>query len=1190
MNTKTLSSNTYELARHDRSSLEQIPGPLQLLTNGHLTSAFTARGTGFVHLGPMAVTRWRPDLSGEALGYFFYLRDLESGENWSLGYQPSCREPNQYSFSLTPGRATIERRDGEISSQIEVCIHPELDVELRRCTFTNHGLLTRSIEITSYAELVLQSSAGDNSHPAFSKLFVETWRNEAGVLFARRRPRGNNEQGLAACHFLAHGGEGVGDLEFETDRNRFIGRGRSLRDPAALSLSDSLNGTLGSVLDPIFSLRTVVILPPTASVTVVFGLSASYESEQLERVAEMFTNIEACDEVFEQADSIVANRLQQERVETSDVLETLRCTAREIYGIKSEPAKAASNGFSKNGEAARNSVGATVAGEGLRLSSPALDTSEELQHFNGVGGFSPDGREYVIRLEPNSQGELKLPPVPWNNIICNESVGFIASETGAGNTWASNSRLNRLTPWQNDPVLDPHSEAIYFRDAESGEFWSVTPGPVSSGASYEVRHGLGYSTYRHSRGGLEQTVTLFVPTKDPVKVSHVSITNTGTKTRRLNAYGYVQWELGEANNFSNLATQTKVDQSRNAILATNRERAEFSNDVAFMAAVGGIAHCSFTADRSEFLGSNGSLASPAAVAMGHSFSGHCGSDLDPCAAFQGEIVVEPGQTIEFAMLLGEAGTSGEVTRLLEKYQSQKEIAAALVEAQAFWRDLTSAVQIKTPSSAIDLMANGWLAYQNISCRMWGRSAAQQSGGAYGFRDQLQDSSALVFHRPDITRAQILRNAAHQYVEGDVMHWWHPPLSKGIRTHFADDLLWMPLVACEYVESTGDQSLWSEHARYITSEPVPPGEAEIYLTPSDSGQTGTVYEHCCRALDRGLTRGSNGLPLMGTGDWNDGMNRVGQGGTGESVWLAFFIDYILERMLKVCQQHDDHERFERYSAYREQLRIAIEENGWDGAWYRRAYFDDGTPLGTAAADECQIDALVQAWAVISGAADPERAEKAVAAADERLVDETAGIIRLLYPPFDKMANDPGYIKGYLPGVRENGGQYTHGVLWLIRAMAELGQGSRACELLEMISPVTHGNSPQVVATYKNEPYVVAADVYGHPPHVGRAGWSWYTGSAGWMFRVAFESILGIHLVNGEELRIDPSIASDWPECTINYRVHGSPTTYEITIRNPQGKQRGVRTATLDGKEVKVDAFGAHVPLVRDGKTHRAVVEL
>ena len=625
-------------------------------------------------------------------------------------------------------------------------------------------------------------------------------------------------------------------------------------------------------------------------------------------------------------------------------------------------------------------------------------------------------------------------------------------------------------------------------------------------------------------------------------------------------------------------------------MATNRERDEFSKGIAFAALANPTEKCSLTADRTEFLGVNGSLSAPQSIATGSTLAGHAGSGLDPCAALQTQFEIEPGQSVQFAVLLGEAGT--DVRSGWPDRQVQVELESvnqALAEVQDFWRDTMSAVQIETPSREIDLVVNGWLPYQNISCRLWGRSAAQQSGGAYGFRDQLQDSSALIFHRPDMTRQQILRNAAHQYVEGDVMHWWHPPLSKGIRTNFADDLLWLPLVACEYVESTGDSALWQEEVRYLTSAEVPAGEAEIYLTPSDSGQKGTIYEHCCRALDRGLTRGRNGLPLMGTGDWNDGMNRVGQGGEGESVWLGFFIDYILERMLPVCQQQGDQRRFDRYSDYREQLRIAMEEAGWDGGWYRRAYFDDGTPLGTAGADECQIDALVQAWAVISGMAQPERAARAVAAADSRLVDEEAGIIRLLDPPFDKMANDPGYIKGYLPGVRENGGQYTHGVLWLIRAMAELGQGSRACQMLTMLSPVSHGNSPDAVATYKAEPYVVAADVYGQAPHVGRAGWSWYTGSAGWMCRVAVESILGLHLVDGKQLRIDPSIASDWPECKITYRCD-SNTTYEITIRNPKGNEHGVKAATLDGQPVAVDSQGAHVPLTRDGQSHQVVVEI
>jgi cyclic beta-1,2-glucan synthetase len=528
--------------------------------------------------------------------------------------------------------------------------------------------------------------------------------------------------------------------------------------------------------------------------------------------------------------------------------------------------------------------------------------------------------------------------------------------------------------------------------------------------------------------------------------------------------------------------------------------------------------------------------------------------------------------------------------LVEKYQVARVVGDALAEAQGFWRELNDRISIETPAPSIDLMVNGWLPYQNISCRLWGRTSPQQSGGAYGFRDQLQDASALVFHRPDLTRAQILRNAAHQFVEGDVLHWWHPPLSKGIRTTFSDDLLWMPMLTCEYVEATGDSAIWEERVRYLTAEHLPPGEPEVYLTPSESGEIGTLYEHCCRALDRGLTRGRNGLPLMGCGDWNDGMNRVGQGGTGESVWMGFFIDYILERMLQVIKDHGDQERFERYTAYREQLRQSLEDAGWDGEWYRRAYFDDGTPLGTASAKECRIDALVQAWAMMSGAARPDRAAKALESADEHLVDEEAGIIRLLHPPCDKMPNDPGYIKGYLPGIRENGGQYTHGILWLIRAFAEAGHGTRACKLLEMISPVSHTSSPEVLSIYQSEPYVVAADVYGAPPHEGRAGWTWYTGSAGWFLRVALESILGVQLERGKHLRINPAISSEWPECKVRYRADSAGTIYEVVIRNPDGKQRGVRAASLDGTPVEVDDRGARVPLVKDGRTHQVIVEL
>jgi cyclic beta-1,2-glucan synthetase len=501
-----------------------------------------------------------------------------------------------------------------------------------------------------------------------------------------------------------------------------------------------------------------------------------------------------------------------------------------------------------------------------------------------------------------------------------------------------------------------------------------------------------------------------------------------------------------------------------------------------------------------------------------------------------------------------------------------------------------AVQIDTPSAAMNLMVNGWLPYQNLSCRLWARSAYYQSGGAFGFRDQLQDAAALVYHDPAITREQILRHASSQFVEGDVLHWWHPPASRGIRTRFSDDLLWLPLVASEYCATTGDAQLWDQSAPYLAGPLLAPGEAEQFFAPHPAGTCGSVYEHCCRAIDRSLAVGAHGLPLMGCGDWNDGLNRVGQAGLGESVWMGFFLHYVLEKMLPVCQGRGDHSRVAKYRRHQVHLRAALNNTGWDGQWYRRAYFDDGEPLGTANAEECQIDALVQAWAVLSGAGEGGKPEQGMAAVEQRLVREDAGLIQLLDPPFDSLAQDPGYIKGYLPGVRENGGQYTHGVLWFVRALAEMGRGTRAVELLDMLNPINHACTPEQVAIYQAEPYVMAADVYSQPPHVGRAGWTWYTGSAGWMFRVAVESILGLRIIKGRELRLDPAISAAWPECRLTYRLPVGRGRYEIHIKNPDGRQRGIRSATLDGSAATVENGEASIPLVGDGRHHRVDIWL
>ncbi len=806
---------------------------------------------------------------------------------------------------------------------------------------------------------------------------------------------------------------------------------------------------------------------------------------------------------------------------------------------------------------------------------------------NGIGGFAGDGREYVIRLVPGER-----PPLPWTHVVANEGFGFIVSESGATTTWSGNSRENRLTPWYNDPVSDPHGEALYLRDEEALTFWSPTPGPVAAQAVCEVRYGFGWCRISQTSAGLEQEVRQFVPRGDPLKVTRIRLVNRTDRARRLSLFSYARLVLGGLPATTAGTIETLVDPRSGALLARNPARDEmFAGALAFAAAVvpaGARVHHS--ADRTGFIGRNGSPARPAALAAATVLDGRTGRDLEPCFALQVALELAPGASAEVAFLLGEGADAEAARALLERYASLAAIDQAFEEVARFWNELTAELQLRTPAPAIDLMFNGWLVYQTLCCRLWARSAFYQSGGAFGFRDQLQDAAALVHLRPELTRAQILLHASHQFVEGDVLHWWHPPQSRGIRTRFSDDLLWLPLITEHYVARTGDRAILDEEVRFLRARQLEEGEDEAFLLPEDAGERASLYEHCCRALDRSLTKGAHGLPLMGTGDWNDGMNRVGRLGRGESVWLGFFLHLILERFAPLCRARGDGERVAAYEAHRRHLEHALNDGGWDGAWYRRAYYDDGTPLGSAAGDECRIDALVQAWAVISGVAPPERARQSLDAMERWLVDEEQRLIRLLTPPFDRTAHDPGYIKGYVPGVRENGGQYTHAALWAVQALAEAGRSERAARLLEMLSPASHARSAAEVATYKVEPYVVAADVYGADPHVGRGGWTWYTGSAGWMFRVILESLLGFRLEGGATLVLQPRLPAAWPEVELRWRLPDGLTSYAVVITKRGDGTAGLVAATLDGAPLEVSEGAARVPLGRDGHPHELRLEI
>jgi cyclic beta-1,2-glucan synthetase len=799
---------------------------------------------------------------------------------------------------------------------------------------------------------------------------------------------------------------------------------------------------------------------------------------------------------------------------------------------------------------------------------PALE-SPKLSFFNGLGGFAHAGREYVTML-----GEGQWTPAPWSNVIANQAgFGFLITETGAGFTWSLNSHENRLTPWSNDTVSDPPGEIIYLRDEDSGATWTPTPLPIRETGTYLIRHGLGYTVFEHASNGISQELLVFSPLDAPVKISLLRLRNRTDRRRRLSVTSYNELVLGVTREAAATHLVTDMEENENAIFARNSYNNEFADRVAF---VGTSEHkFTMTCDRKEFIGRNGSIAQPAALHR-TGLGGLDGAGLDPCAAIQTSIELDPGEAHELVFLLGEGESIEEARAINARFRIVHAVNEAFERVLGFWDQLLGAIEIKTPDASLDILVNRWLLYQTLACRIRGRSAFYQSSGAFGFRDQLQDVTALVYSRPELAREQILRAAGRQFKEGDVLHWWHEPTGRGIRTRFSDDLLWLPYVASFYVDVTGDYSVLEETIPFIEGPLLEPQQIEHYMEPTVSTESATVLEHCARAIDRSLGLGKHGLPLMGSGDWNDGMNRVGVGGKGESVWLGWFLCTVLSGFAPLCERYRMKARGSRYARHMEKLKKGLEQ-AWDGDWYRRAYFDDGTPLGSAQNDECRIDSIAQTWAVISRVAEPYRAARAMAAVNEYLIRRGDGLISLFTPPFDKSRLDPGYVKGYVPGVRENGGQYTHAALWTVIAFAMLGDGDRAGELFGLLNPINHASTRAGLHKYKVEPYVAVADVYAVPPHTGRGGWTWYTGSAGWMYRAALEFILGFRM-RGDRLRMDPCIPRFWREFEINYR-RGS-TTYRIKVENPGSLNRGVASVELDGAMQSDD----EVILVDDGGTH------
>ncbi|MEO7206517.1 MAG: hypothetical protein ABI145_06970 [Steroidobacteraceae bacterium] len=1278
------------------SSPHQGTPRTHLLSNGNYSVMLTAAGSGFSRWQDIALTRWREDPTCDPWGYYIFLRDVFNGHVWSAGYQPVGRESEIYEVEFFEDRAEFRRKDGPIRTVMEIIVSPEDDAEVRRLSLTNEGRGVREIELTSYSEVVLSPPAADSAHPAFSKMFVQTeFVAERGALLATRRPRDPGQAPLWMAHFNSLDGEAIGSLQFETDRARFLGRGHDVRNAASIMDARPLSNSVGTVLDPVLSLRRRVRIDPGETVHAAFwtgvgtsraqalsltdklsGEAAFQRTKTLSRAraevqlresnlgtedAQLFQEIAgrilySDASLRAPAEMLNRNQLGQPALwalgvsgdlpivlaticaetDIGQVVQLLRaqaywqakCLAADLVILNTAaaaaapPLQAALEALTKHDSSNKGSSAALRAdaitseqhdflqvaarvlfncaakplseqlarpqespgaarlrrensGEDLRAQAP--NRVPALEYFNGLGGFDAGAREYVIVLD-----DAQWTPAPWINVIANPQFGFLVSADGSGSTWSLNAQQNQITPWCNDPVSNTPAEAIYVRDEASGDLWSATALPIRERSSvYVVRHGFGYTRSGHTSHGIALSLTQFVPLQDSIKISRLKIKNVSDEPRQLSITHYLDWVLGNQNNKAAPFLITSLDPKSRALLTRNPWTADFKSRVAFMDMAGAQQSC--TADRTEFIGRHGSLAEPAALLGPQPLTGRVGGGLDPCGAMQTKFSLNPGESVELKLLLGEESSSDAAVALLERYRSANldEIFKSVTD---FWDGTLGIVQVKTPDRSLDILANGWLLYQTLSSRVWGRTAFYQSSGAYGYRDQLQDVMALCVASPAIAREHILRAAAQQYSEGDVQHWWLPASGQGIKTRVSDDRLWLPFVIAHYLEVTGDLSVLDESVPFLGGGPLPPGTLEKFWAPP-SENPAPLFEHCVRALNSSLEIGAHGLPLFGAGDWNDGMNRVGIAGRGESVWLAWFLHAALTRFAPIAEARGAAEAAAVWRKHAFAVHQAIEREAWDGDWYRRGYYDDGTVLGSVSSDECRIDSVAQSWAVISGAAPRERAQRAMSAVNTQLVSRSDGLVKLFTPPFDHSAKDPGYIKAYLPGLRENGGQYTHAAMWTTLAFAQLGDGDRAGELFSLLNPINHASTTAGIHRYKVEPYVVCADVYSAPPHVGRGGWTWYTGSAGWMYRTAAEGILGIK-VRGTKLLIEPCIPRAWPGFEFTYK-HGT-SRYRITVKNPRGVNRGITHATLDGKELT--GVPGEIPLMDDGRYHYGEITL
>ncbi|MFC4670476.1 GH36-type glycosyl hydrolase domain-containing protein [Seohaeicola nanhaiensis] len=1252
---------------------------LALLSNGTLSAHLASTGSGSLRLGEIAITRWRPDTAVDHGGTFLFLRDVADGRWWSATTSPRRAAGETARAVFSDHKAEFFKTVGDIETRMDVIVASDATAEGRRLTITNSGTEPRTIEVTSYGEIVLDREDADQAHTAFSRMFVRTEIRDGGsIITARRRPRGAGGRTLYMAHLLAGRADHRSD-QAETDRRKFLGRGRDLAHAAAFDEGASLTGTDGFTLDPVFSIRRKLTIPSGKHAALTFWTIASESEEQLDQVIRHFRNEAAFEHEARMAWTMSQVQLRHAGTKPSEAalfrtvaaaliwpdrrlgvqdddlraslgpqsdlwpmgisgdrpilllrtddeadMPILRKALRmaeyfRLHGLtadlvilndrKSSYAEDLQTGIqamvdlaarASHVDAAHRHVH-VVKREGLSdasyqtllaaarivlhtrngkiseqlarlepaerapepvfrlLPAPSRSTprvaprfpDEAFLFWNGLGGFSQDGREYVVRMRHEERT-----PHPWINVIARSDFGFHVSAGGAAYTWSVNSRDHQLTPWSNDPVTNRPGEAILIRNVDTGAvispFAALSDDPI---ALHEARHGLGYSRFRVWTDWVEAEALMTLADGAPARLTQIKVCNRGSAPLRLEVVSFAELVLG--NNRARTAPMIRVthDAERNALIARNPFSTDFAGRCTVLSANRPLSRT--CTSRLDFLGRGGRLAAPEALAHWPEASG---TEGDPCLAARTDISVAAGGEETVTFILSDSDTK-DMNVVLQNALDPDAVNQAKAAAEAEWVDFLGCLQVSTPDPAFDLMINTWLPYQSLACRIRGRTAFYQASGAYGFRDQLQDTSAWILQDPALARAQLLTAASRQFTEGDVQHWWLPGSGAGVRTMISDDPVWLAHLTARYVGATGDKAVLDDMVPFLTGPALEPGQHDAFFVPTLSGTEAPLWDHCALALDLVIKRtGANGMPLFLTGDWNDGMNRVGEEGRGESVWLAWFLLDTLDAMIPLAKARKDTAHVSAWRLHRKALVDGIETAGWDGEWYRRGFYDDGTPLGSKDSAECRIDSIAQSWATISGAGDADRASRALDSVMAHLADDEAGIVRLFTPPFDKTEKEPGYIKAYPPGVRENGGQYTHAATWLAYALGRAGRGTDALRVFGMLNPVNHATTRDTADRYRVEPYVVAADIYGAGDKTGRGGWTWYTGSAGWLYRAGVEGILGLSLEEGDRLRVKPALPDGWTGFTASLQRNGTRIAIEV-------RRRG------DGVAVLVDGIEA-----------------